>query len=107
MKFSVTQMLITVALIASGASLSAGTHSEFDIRVGASYKESKAMLISKGWMIVNGNDSSALVPFKKYPEISCGTGRHAICSVGFSKGSKSIAVTIEKRNETFVITGEY
>lgn len=77
------------------------------INVGMSYEEGKAVMVRNGWTITEDKDQHADNPYEFYPEISCGSGRYAICSVGFNKNETFIALTIEKHNGMLLISGEY
>lgn len=81
--------------------------SQAGINVGMSYEQAKGVMLTNGWSLTEDKDEYSNNPYTAYPEVSCGSGRHSICSVGFNKGGNFIALTIESRNGTLVISGEY
>ncbi|EKE77833.1 hypothetical protein [Gallaecimonas xiamenensis] len=91
-------MLLALALMATS-----GEVPRVDDFVGAPYSKLKAAFLAAGWQLqLDGDGINA-----DYPEISCGSGYDALCSVGFSKGQAYQAVTLEHGSNGWVVTGEY
>lgn len=105
-KSRITILLCFSFFIASQYAL-ADSLSQAGIKVGMSYDEAKDIMLQNGWSVTEDKDEYSNKPYTAYPEISCGSGRHAVCSVGFNKGVKFIALTIESNNGALVISGEY
>ncbi len=90
--------LTSVALLAS----------ELDVSQleGQSYEIVKATLTSQGWdSLPKQVDEMSLT--ETYPEITCGSGSMAICSVGFRKDNRSIALIVTKSDRELIVIGEY
>ena len=77
------------------------------LKVGMSYVAGKALLIKSGWKLIEEKEFKVPVPFPEFPEVSCGSGRDAVCSVGFKKQNNYLALIVEQQNGKVIITGEY
>ena len=73
---------------------------------GKAYDVVKSDLLAKGWKTQpkqNGENSIN----EQYPEITCGSGSMAICSVGFRNKQKSAAFVILRSGDQLIVSGEY
>ncbi|QUJ66225.1 hypothetical protein KDD30_08455 [Photobacterium sp. GJ3] len=66
----------------------------------------KSEMIAQGWTVVpQAEDETSMDD--EYPEITCGSGSMAICSVGFQNAEGSVAFVIEHSGHEIVVSGEY
>lgn len=77
------------------------------LKVGMTYSAGKSALLKGGWKLLEVKPLDGSKPFKQFPEISCGSGRDAICSVGFQNERNYLAIIVEMRGNKLVIVGEY
>ena len=68
----------------------------YGVRLGASYSKVRLTLLKSGWKI-DASLQDEIPIFKNYPEIVCGHGLDAICSVAFDKAGKTINITVDQR----------
>ena len=74
--------------------------------LGKKYAEVKSSLLSAGWVLAPvAEDETPMT--EDYPEITCGSGAMAICSVGFIRDKTTLALMVERIENTLVVTGEY
>lgn len=73
---------------------------------GKKYTEVKSSLLAAGWVLapVAENETSMT---EEYPEITCGSGAMAICSVGFMRDNSTLALVVERIEQELIVTGEY
>ena len=71
------------------------------------YSAGKAALLKSGWKVSDEKESGTSAHFPQFPEVSCGMGRDAVCSVGFERQKSYLALIVEKRGGQLVIAGEY
>lgn len=62
------------------------------ITAGMPYAKAKRLLDAAGWQAMPPESRQAALP--DFPEIECGQGRDAVCSVGFRKEGQSVAMII-------------
>ncbi len=74
--------------------------------LGKKYAEVKSSLLAAGWVLTPVAKDEAPMT-EDYPEITCGSGAMAICSVGFMRDKSTLALVIEPIENTLVVTGEY
>ncbi|QYX66238.1 hypothetical protein K2227_07945 [Shewanella putrefaciens] len=73
---------------------------------GKKYAEVKSSLLAAGWVLAPvAKDETPMT--EAYPEITCGAGAMAICSVGFKRDKTTLALVVEAIENTLVVTGEY
>lgn len=73
---------------------------------GKKYAEVKSSLLAAGWVLAPvAEDETPMT--EAYPEITCGAGAMAICSVGFKRDKTTLALVVEPIENTLVVTGEY
>ncbi|MCS6239919.1 hypothetical protein G3467_09900 [Shewanella baltica] len=73
---------------------------------GKKYAEVKSSLLAAGWVLTPvAEDETPMT--EDYPEIICGSGAIAICSVGFMRDKTTLALVVEPIENTLVVTGEY
>ena len=73
---------------------------------GKKYAEVKSSLLAAGWVLTPIAEDEASMT-EDYPEIICGSGAMAICSVGFKRDKTTLALVVEPIENTLVVTGEY
>ena len=100
-------LTMMVALAMSASPTLADSLSSVGINLGMNYNKGKTTLTNNGWRVLEEQDQYAIKPFKQFPEITCGSGYDAICSVGFERDGASFALTVKKQDGIVVITGEY
>lgn len=98
--FGSTLLLATLAVAAE-------TLSEVGLKIGMPYIAGKALLIQNGRKVSEERDPGTRARFPEFPEISCGSGLDAVCSVGFQKERSYLALIVEKRGDQVIIAGEY
>ncbi len=80
---------------------------DFSTYEGQAYSIVKTQLFQKGWTLVPKQEGERSMN-KRYPEIVCGSGAMAICSVGFVNKNHSVAFVIkESGNHQLIVEGEY
>ena len=73
---------------------------------GKEYAEVKSSLLAAGWVLAPvAEDETPMT--EDYPEITCGSGAMAICSVGFKREKTTLALVVESIEQVLVVTGEY
>lgn len=92
------------------AMLSAFTVSAHDVDPsqfeGQPYEVVKSQLLANGWQTIP-KQQDELSFSEAYPEITCGSGSMAICSVGFQKQQHSIAFVVQSIDEQIIVLEEY
>ncbi|MEX0332913.1 hypothetical protein [Vibrio tubiashii] len=70
------------------------------------YTEVAQTLLASGWQRVPAmQGETSLSP--DYPEVTCGEGVHAICTVGFKLDEEYRALVVEWQQGTLRVVGEY
>ena len=70
------------------------------------YDIAKSDLLAKGWRILARQSGESSIS-ADYPEITCGSGSMAICSVGFIKLRYSVAFVVVESDNQLIVVGEY
>ncbi len=73
---------------------------------GKKYTEVKSSLLAAGWVLAPVAEDETPIT-ADYPEITCGNGAMAICSVGFKREKTTLALVVESIEQVLVVTGEY
>jgi len=96
--------IIALFILTSFSSLA----NELDVALleGQRYEIVKSKLASQGWDSLPKQAGEKSLT-ETYPEITCGSGSMAVCSAGFRKGNRSIAVIITKSDNELIVLGEY
>ena len=104
--FSMRKIILPLIMLSLGAlPLYAQTQDIADL-LGKKYTEVKSSLLSAGWVLAPvAEDETPMT--EDYPEITCGSGAMAICSVGFIRDKTTLALMVEPIENTLVVTGEY
>ena len=76
------------------------------IYAGQSYDTVKSKFLTEGWMVVTKDDYEQSLD-GEHPEIVCGSGLMAICSVGFQSDSRLVTFIVEKSGKQIIVLGEY
>ena len=76
------------------------------VKVGMPYSKVKSLLRQTGWSpkFTNMEDSP---PYKHFPEISCGSGYDAICTVEFVKANESESIIVQESKKGIIFLGTY
>lgn len=65
---------------------------------GMLYDQAKAILTGNGWTELPPDEAdNTPPPYPDFPEISCGSGRDAICSSGWQRGGESAALIVREK----------
>lgn len=104
--FSMRKIILPLIMLSLGAlPLYAQTQDIADL-LGKKYAEVKSSLLSAGWVLAPvAEDETPMT--EDYPEITCGSGAMAICSVGFIRDKTTLALMVKRIENTLVVTGEY
>ena len=86
--------------VSSAASDPAGRNS---VKVGSSYAETRAYLLSNGWHTDDDWGFSGSSPFNQYPEVLCGEGYDAVCTGRFVGVSGALLVTIDQSKKALPV----
>ncbi|GAB6260525.1 hypothetical protein [Photobacterium sp. R1] len=73
---------------------------------GQEYDLVKNDLLTKGWTYLPTQEDEVSMN-EQYPEITCGLGSMAICSVGFRNSNHTVAFVIKKSGNKIIIAGQY
>ncbi|WP_330147190.1 hypothetical protein [Shewanella oncorhynchi] len=73
---------------------------------GKEYAEVKSSLLAAGWVLAPVAEGETPMT-EDYPEITCGNGTMAICSVGFKRDNSTLALVVESIEQELIVTGEY
>ncbi|MGF1687939.1 hypothetical protein L4C36_14800 [Photobacterium japonica] len=73
---------------------------------GKRYDVVKSEYLVKGWQVLSEQGREVPV-YQGYPEITCGSGTMAICSVGFQNDKHAVAFIVEKLGDHIIVSGEY
>ncbi|MDT3306858.1 hypothetical protein Q4Q46_06405 [Shewanella sp. SP1S1-4] len=73
---------------------------------GKKYAEVKSSLLAAGWVLTPVVEDETPMT-EAYPEITCGSGAMAICSVGFKRDKTTLALVVESIEQELIVTGEY
>ncbi|HAS6967012.1 TPA: hypothetical protein I7303_23735 [Vibrio parahaemolyticus] len=79
---------------------------DFSKYEGKNYELVKSEFLTAGWELVPKQEGEASIN-TRYPEITCGSGRMAICSVGFRKKRNSVAFVVKESGSQLIVSGEY
>lgn len=92
-----------IIMVCGGASLAKDVSP--DDFTGQQYQLLRDAFIKQGWLLDTEHADPKVYP--EFPEISCGTGRDAICSAGFKLDSRYEAVMVEVKNGELIVAGSY
>ncbi|WP_407507248.1 hypothetical protein [Vibrio parahaemolyticus] len=73
---------------------------------GKAYEVVKNELFAKGWDL-SPKQEGEISFSKQYPEVTCGSGTMAICSVGFHKKHYSVAFIVIESSDELIVSEEY
>lgn len=78
----------------------------YGLHKGMSYRQAKEILEKNNWSPTVEDGSKPT--FVDFPEINCGEGYNAICSVGFEKGKSEMAIVVKRnKNFEFIVDDSY
>lgn len=100
--------LLTAAVSGAGYTtlLMASEMESVGINPGMPYHEASEVLRARGWSPVDPASYES-APYQEHPEISCGDGRYGICSAGFQRHGKYLALIIGLQDGGLVVEGNY
>lgn len=75
------------------------------IRQSMRYDEAKRLLLAAGWRIEPPNGEPPI--YRQHPEISCGEGWQAVCSVGLTQGPASHGLVVKEIRKALVVDSAY
>ena len=94
------------ALLFSSNTLVHADELDFSQYKGKNYEVVKREFLSSGWQLVPNQEGETSIS-EHYPEVTCGSGLMAICSVGFRNKQNSIAFIVVESQSELIISGEY
>ena len=94
------------ALIFSSNAVLHADELDFSQYKGKSYEVVKREFLNSGWQLVPNQEGGTSIS-EQYPEVTCGLGSMAICSVGFTSKQNSVAFIVVKSQSELIISGEY
>ncbi|EOU2464867.1 hypothetical protein ACNTOD_003865 [Vibrio navarrensis] len=103
MKFKFGIVLASVFAVISQAVANELDFSQFN---GQAYKVVKNELLTKGWEVLPKQESETSLS-EQYPEITCGSGSMAVCSVGFHNKQKFVAFIVTDFGGELIVSEEY
>ena len=104
--FSMRKIILPLIMLSLGALPLFAQAQDTSALWGKKYAEVKSSLLAAGWGLAPvAEDETPMT--EDYPEITCGSGAMAICSVGFMRDKTTLALVVEPIENTLVVTGEY
>ncbi len=64
------------------------------LRTGMDYAPVRSALLQHGWT-AEPHDYDGAPPIARYPEVDCGQGWQAVCSVGYRKGDNVVYLAMD------------
>lgn len=104
--FSMQKIILPLIMLSLGALPLYAQAQDTSALWGKKYAEVKSSLLAAGWVLAPvAEDETPMT--KDYPEIACGNGAMAICSVGFKQENSTLALVVESIEQELIVTGEY
>lgn len=104
--FSMRKIILPLIMLSLGALPLYAQAQDIADLLGKKYAEVKSSLLSAGWVLTPvAEDETPMT--EDYPEITCGSGAMAICSVGFMRDKTTLALVVEPIEQELIVTGEY
>lgn len=99
-------LVITCLVFASSVIAQNDELITYGLKKGMIYNQARLILLKGGWKPKLDEDAGKIS--KEFPEISCGEGMTAVCSVGFKKGKESVAFVLKSVGKMkFIVDGTY
>ncbi|WP_219623407.1 hypothetical protein, partial [Vibrio parahaemolyticus] len=95
-----------LALIFSGNAFVYADELDLSQYEGKNYEFVKNEFLTKGWVLVPKQEGETSIN-EQYPEVVCGSGQMAICSVGFKNKHSSVAFVVKESDTQLIVSGEY
>lgn len=73
---------------------------------GKAYDEVKDELFAKGWALLPKQEGETSLS-QQHPEVTCGSGSMAVCSVGFHNKQHSVALVVIESGDELIVSEEY
>lgn len=104
--FSMQKIILPLIMLSLGALPLYAPAQDNSALWGKKYAEVKSSLLTAGWGLAPvAEDETPMT--EDYPEITCGNGAMAICSVGVVREKTTLALVVQRIENTLVVTGEY
>ncbi|MDS1873332.1 hypothetical protein [Vibrio vulnificus] len=103
MKIQFGAVLASVFAIATSTAANELDFSQFK---GKAYDVVKNELFAKGWDLLPKQEGETSFS-KQYPEVTCGSGTMAICSIGFHNKHHSVAFVVIESGDELIVSEEY
>ncbi|CAM3130216.1 DUF4258 domain-containing protein [Vibrio neptunius] len=100
------QFAIVLAAVCAMTVPAAANDIDFSQFKGKAYEVVKHDLLAEGWELIPLQEGETSFS-KQYPEVTCGSGSMAICSVGFRHKPHSVAFIVIESNDQLIIAEEY
>ncbi len=100
------RFLFLLSLIASGNAVVFAEELDFSQYKGKNYELVKSEFLAKGWELVPKQEGETSMD-DEHPEVTCGSGGMAICSVGFRKKRDAVAFVVKESGTQLIVSGEY
>ncbi|HAS6334783.1 TPA: hypothetical protein I7245_12250 [Vibrio vulnificus] len=97
--------VVLVSVIAMVTSIAAN-ELDFSQFKGKAYDMVKNEFFAKGWELSPKQEGETSFS-KQYPEVTCGSGSMAICSVGFYSKQHSVAFVVIESGGELIVSEEY
>ncbi|MCG9230962.1 hypothetical protein L3X65_17595 [Vibrio diabolicus] len=97
---------IVLALVFAVTSQAVENELDFSQFNGKAYKVVKKDLLTKGWEVLPKLENETSFS-KQYPEITCGSGSMAVCSVGFRNKRQFVAFIVIDFGGDLIVSEEY
>ncbi len=99
-------LLVASFLFVSSTSAQNDNLKIYGLNKGMVYVKAKSILTKSGWKPVLDEEAGKIS--RQFPEISCGTGKDAVCSAGFKKDKENVAFLLKSVSKSeFVVDGTY
>ncbi|EIO3971414.1 hypothetical protein LQK33_004317 [Vibrio vulnificus] len=99
-------MKIQLGVVFAITTSTAANELDFSKFKGKAYDVVKNELFAKGWDL-SPKQEGEISFSKQYPEVTCGSGTMAICSVGFHKKHYSVAFIVIESSDELIVSEEY
>lgn len=104
--FSMRKIILPLIMLSLGALPLYAPAQDSSALWGKKYAEVKSSLLAAGWVLAPVAEDETPIT-ADYPEITCGNGAMAICSVGFKRDNSTLALVVESIEQELIVTGEY
>ncbi|WP_317629717.1 hypothetical protein [Shewanella sp. SM29] len=104
--FSMRKIILPLIMLNLGALPLYAPAQDTSALWGKEYAEVKSSLLAAGWVLAPvAEDETPMT--EDYPEITCGNGAMAICSVGVKRDNSTLTLVVESIEQVLIVAGEY